>query len=207
MGTNQDYKNRALQALEGNWSDACIVTLIYLLIAGVLSDGFTYFMSPEMSIGTTVMWAVLCAPLGWSLVTMFLTLVRDWKSRLTVSNLFEGYHDFGRIMTTYLLMYVFLFLWTLLLIVPGIIKSFSYAMTPYILKDNPNMRDNEAIELSMRMMEGHKWELFWLYLSFIGWFLLSLLTLGIGFIFLLPYVYASVANFYEDLKAQQNGRF
>lgn len=93
-------------------------------------------------------------------------------------------------------------LWSLLLIIPGIVKACSYAMTPYILYDNPKLQGNAAIELSMRMMRGHKMKLCVLYLSFIGWFLLCILTLGIGFLWLKPYVQASKAAFYEDVKEE-----
>jgi uncharacterized membrane protein len=75
-------------------------------------------------------------------------------------------------------------------------------MTFYILADEPNLRPQEAIQRSREMMRGHKWRLFMLYLSFIGWYLLALLTFGIGYIFLEPYVQQSVANFYEDLKTR-----
>lgn len=89
---------------------------------------------------------------------------------------------------------------------PGIIKAFSYAMTPFILRDHPDLRYNGAIELSMAMMRGHKADLFWLYLSFIGWFLLCILTLGIGYFWLEPYMTSSMANFYEEVKAEFEGR-
>ncbi|MDA3931506.1 MAG: DUF975 family protein, partial [Tenericutes bacterium] len=101
---------------------------------------------------------------------------------------------------TYILRSIFVFLWTLLLIIPGIIKSFSYAMTFYILADNPDLEPTEAIRQSQEMMSGNKWRLFKLYFSFIGWYILAALTFGIGYIFLEPYVQMSVANFYEDLK-------
>ena len=102
---------------------------------------------------------------------------------------------------TLLLRGVYTFLWTLLLIVPGIVKSLSYAMTPFILKDNPKASYDKAIIYSMRLMQGHKMDLFVLYLSFIGWFILSCLTLGIGFVFLVPYCQMSLARFYEEVKA------
>ena len=88
----------------------------------------------------------------------------------------------------------------MLLFIPGYIKAFSYAMTPYILKDNPEMKNNAAIEESMRMMDGHKLELFMLDLSFIGWVILSILTCGIGLLWLIPYINMAHVNFYEDLK-------
>lgn len=93
-----------------------------------------------------------------------------------------------------------------LLIIPGIVKSYSYALTPYILKDHPELKFNAAIEESMRMMNGYKMKLFLLDLSFIGWALLTILTFGIGVLFLEPYVSASRAAFYEDLKAELSGR-
>lgn len=116
--------------------------------------------------------------------------------------MFEGYNKelFSRVLTTTLLYYVYVFLWSLLLLIPGCIKSYSYAMTPYILKDNPEMKNNAAIEESMRMMDGHKLELFLLDLSFIGWAILSILTCCIGFLWLVPYMNMARVNFYEDLK-------
>ena len=105
-----------------------------------------------------------------------------------------------------LLMGVYVFLWTLLLIVPGVVKALSYAMTPFILNDKPELSANETIELSMEMMEGRKMDLFLLYLGFLGWALLCILTLCIGFLWLEPYVYAATAAFYEDVKADYESR-
>ena len=103
-------------------------------------------------------------------------------------------------------MTVYTLLWTLCLIVPGIIKSFSYALTPFILNERPELSADEAIELSMKMMDGHKMDMFLLYLSFIGWYLLALLTCCIGFLWLMPYIYTTQAAFYEDVKAEYESR-
>ena len=99
------------------------------------------------------------------------------------------------------LMMLFVSLWTLLFIIPGIVKAFSYSMTPYILEEHPELSANEAIDHSRAMMKGHKFDLFWLLLSFIGWGFLCLFTFGIGFLWLTPYMNTSVAAFYEDVKA------
>ena len=99
------------------------------------------------------------------------------------------------------LMRLFIALWMLLLIIPGIVKMFSYAMTPYILEENPELSANEAIDRSRAMMKGHKFDLFWLYLSFLGWIILSFFTLGIGLLWLAPYIQTAHAAFYEDVKA------
>jgi uncharacterized membrane protein len=95
---------------------------------------------------------------------------------------------------------LFIFLWMLLLYVPGIIKGYSYAMTPYILANCPNVEAKQALKLSMRMMWGHKWELFVLNLSFIGWILLSGLTLHIlGVVFVFPYLSITNAGYFSEL--------
>ena len=143
---------------------------------------------------------ILALPLTWGYQTLFLGAVRGGE--VTAKDMFEGYNKelFSRVLTTTLLYYVYVFLWSLLLLIPGCIKSYSYAMTPYILKDNPEMKNNAAIEESMRMMDGHKLELFLLDLSFIGWAILSILTCCIGFLWLVPYMNMARVNFYEDLK-------
>jgi uncharacterized membrane protein len=99
------------------------------------------------------------------------------------------------------LVMLFTFLWSLLFIIPGIVKCFSYSMTPFILEEHPELGANEAIDHSRAMMKGHKFDLFWLYLSFIGWGILCIPTLGIGTFWLIPYMQTAQASFYEDVKA------
>lgn len=103
---------------------------------------------------------------------------------------------------TGLLSGIYTFLWTLLLIVPGIIKGLSYAMALYIVSDNPEIGCDEAIERSMAMMRGHKMRLFLMQLGMIGWSLLSLLTLGIAMLWIVPYYQTVFANFYLEIKAE-----
>ena len=91
------------------------------------------------------------------------------------------------------------FLWTLLLIIPGIIAGYSYAMTQYILAENPELSASEALESSKEMMTGNRWRLFCLQFSFIGWDLLAALTLGIGNLWLNPYKQAATAAFYREI--------
>ena len=108
--------------------------------------------------------------------------------------------EISKIILLYLLVNLYLFLWTLLFIIPGIIKSFSYAMTYFIINDHPEYSLNQAITESRRMMDGHKMEYFILCLSFIGWFILSCITLGIGFLWLIPYFYTTSAAFTKRLQ-------
>lgn len=195
-----DLKNRALASLRSNWADAVIVTLVFYLICGAITHGiFFYGNRDEMRLTLYVIEALLYGPIAWAFIVMFLDFIRGEK--LGIGKLFDGYREnWLHIFTTYLLVEIYTFLWTLLFIVPGIIKALSYSQTFFILKDNPELSNNAAIEKSMRMMKGHKMELFTLYLSFIGWAILSLLTLGIGFLLLVPYISTTLAHFYEQLK-------
>lgn len=92
------------------------------------------------------------------------------------------------------------FLWFLLFIIPGIVKSYAYRMVPYILADNPNIGSKRAIELSNKMTYGHKFDMFVLDLSFLGWYLLGILALVIGTLFVLPYENATYAELYLVLR-------
>lgn len=106
------------------------------------------------------------------------------------------------IVKTMLLTKIFIFLWTLLLIIPGIIKSYAYRMVPYILADNPNIGVRKAIALSNEMTKGHKFDMFVLDLSFIGWYLLGALALGVGVLFVMPYDNATNAELYLVLRKE-----
>lgn len=200
MDSITNYKNRALSALENKWGNFVLITFVYGFIIGITQILSGDKDSPAILHLIGLVLFILALPLTWGFQTLFLGAVRGGEA--TAKDMFEGYNKelFSRVLTTTLLYYVYVFLWSLLLLIPGCIKAYSYAMTPYILKDNPEMKNNAAIEESMRMMDGHKLELFLLDLSFIGWALLSLLTCGIGFLWLTPYMNMARVNFYEDLK-------
>ena len=200
MDSITNYKNRALSALENKWGNFVLITFVYGFIIGITQVLSGDKDSPAILHLIGLVLFILALPLTWGYQTLFLGAVRGGEA--TAKDLFEGYNKelFSRVLTTTLLYYVYVFLWSLLLLIPGCIKAYSYAMTPYILKDNPEMKNNAAIEESMRMMDGHKLELFLLDLSFIGWALLSLLTCCIGFLWLVPYMNMARVNFYEDLK-------
>lgn len=98
---------------------------------------------------------------------------------------------------------IFTFLWSLLFIIPGIIKYYGYSMTPFIIADEPDIDFMEAIKKSQELMRGHKFRLFKLQLSFIGWFLLGALAFGIGLFFVYPYYQLAHANFYLDIRPKK----
>ena len=202
MDSNQGYKNRALASLEGKWSTAVILSLIYF----ALSEGISFVVTKPMGDGaisysTQGFWELVCLPLGWGFTIYFLNLIRN--SDIKYERLFDGYKDFVRVFLAMFLCVLALVIGCLILIVPGIIAALMFSQVEYILKDDKEISAMDALMKSMKMMEGHKMELFWLILSFIGWFLLSCLTLGIGFLFLAPYFNTTMAHYYEDLKAEQ----
>ena len=138
-------------------------TLPYRIMESVASSSFSLI-------------ALLLLPLGFGYTVLFFFVIRGIK--LDFARLFDGFKDYGRILGTMLLTTVYTFLWTLLLVIPGIMKSYSYAMTLFILKDYPELQYDAAIEKSMAMMSGRKMKMFLLDLSFIGWAILCCVTLG-----------------------------
>lgn len=200
MKSSAAYRDAAWNSLSGNWGSAVVFTLVYFVIAciaGVIDGALT--------LGSSVVTILLTAPVTYSYNIMFLDNQRSGKA-FDVQALFEGYNDYLRITGTYLLMCVYIFLWTLLLVVPGIIKSISYSQTLYVLRDEPSLTYNGAIERSMAMMEGHKMDYFLLILSFIGWYILGIISLGIGFLWINPYVSRTMAIYYEDLKSEYENK-
>ena len=171
---NSELRAQAREALQGNWVMAAVAALIYSAIVSATS----YLPL----VGTLL----VGLPVAYGFTILMFSVIKGAKD-IDLGILFEGFKDYSRIMGTVVLVFIYTFLWSLLLIIPGIIKHYSYAMTPYILKEEPEMK------------------LFMLDLSFIGWAILCLFTFGIGFFFLQPYMQASHAAFYEDLKAQQGG--
>ncbi len=185
-----EIKKNAKAQLNGNWGLSIGVYILTMVILGAVS--FTF-------VGTIL----IGGPMMIGLTTYFVHLVR--KQNNDFNDIFSGFNNFVRNFLYYLLSSIYIFLWSLLFIIPGIIKALSYSMAPYIIYDNPNIDANDAITQSKEMMKGHKWELFCLYLSFIGWLLLSVLTFGILYmVYVGPYMMTAQANFYEQLKAQQN---
>lgn len=228
MKENQNYKNEGLAALKGNWAQAVLAMLVCVLIicacemasigwlmkngggvpaAGDMQAVQSYLGGAFFRMTLTYLLIFLVVgPLLVGLVNALKELVFSGDGKI-VSNSFKiGYGNYWRHVWGFLLRGIFIFLWSLLLIVPGIIKSLSYAMTFYILRDRPELSVNQAINLSKDMMYGHKFDLFYLYLSFIGWILLCILTLGIGILWVYPYIEAAQASFYADVKADYEAR-
>ena len=211
MRTNQEYKNAALAALKGNWAPAVVATIVFFAIAMAISGGqsglqFVLPLTPgalEAILGAGMVLSFLViGPLEIGYYNSTRVLYENGDNNLTTNIFNLGFKNYIHNVWGYFLMVIFILLWTCLLFIPGIIMAFAYAMTPYILVDNPEMKAIDAIRKSRSMMKGHKFDLFFLELSFIGWILLSILTLGIGLLWLVPYMQASIAAFYNDLKME-----
>ena len=190
MTTNQDLMTLARQQLKGMWALGVGVTVITFAISGVLS------LIPKVG---WIINIIIAGPLMIGVVMFYLTVAQK-QSAPRVGQIFEGFNYFGAGFVAFLLMTIFILLWTLLLIIPGILAGLSYAMTYFILAENPQTRGLEAIRKSKAMMKGYRWKLFCLGLRFIGWLILGILSLGIGFLWINPYFWTSLANFYIDIK-------
>jgi len=185
MTPNAELMRRARQSLKGQWGLAVGANLVFGLILSVASNV------------CSIAQLIIGGPMELGREILFLRISRRADARF--GQLFDGFQNFGSALGAYLLMLIFVFLWTLLLIIPGIIAALSYSMTFFIMADDPGVDPLEAIRRSKRLMYGNKWKLFCLYWRFFGWFLLCLLSFGIGFLWLQPYVLVTTAQFYDDL--------
>ena len=213
MQLNSELRAQARERLEGQWGTFVLMTFLMLVIQTILQipgyiGSLLEILSPENVLASlsfsniSNILSLLALPLSWGLTVSLLRNHRE--ESMDLENLFDGFRGgrYTRVFCALFLVNLFTFLWALLLIIPGIMKAFSYALTPYILLDEPELTARQAITRSCEIMEGRRWKLFCLYLSFIGWGILSLLTFGIGFLWLVPYMNASVAAFYEDARAE-----
>lgn len=207
MKSNQYYKNEALSALRGNWANALVATIILVALALFFSSNDainSYYqrivINPFIGYSLSFVSLFVLLPLAVGYSNSMRVLLETGDNRLTNNSFSLAFGNWLHVVWGMILSTIYIFLWTLLLIIPGIIKSYSYALTPYILVEHPEMSANEAIEESMRLMDGHKFDLFYLQLSFIGWAILSILSLGLGVFWLIPYQMTAQAAFYRDIK-------
>lgn len=178
----------ARESLKGKWGTAIGTFIIYSLITGAAG---------ALKTPGTLVSLLIGGPFALGIASFSLNLARGREARL--EQLFGGFDRFATAAGAYLLMLLFIFLWTLLFIVPGIIAALSYAMTFYIISDNPDIRAEDALKKSKVMMEGYKLKLFYLCLRFFLLSLLCILTLGIGFFWLVPFMHVTMAKFYDDI--------
>jgi len=175
-------KRSAKEAMKQQWGTAIGATFLTSLIVGFIS--------------------IFGLPLQ---VSMYGTMHKIYKrEKADIGAMFNGFgENYLRKLGGMLLAALFTWLWLLLFIIPGIVKGIAYSMTAFILAEYPNVTASDAIKLSMRMTKGYKGEIFVMYLSFIGWQLLSVLTLGIlSIVYVSPYMYTTYGGYYEELKKE-----
>lgn len=227
MWIRLDLKTNAKIAFRRNYWTCVAVSILAALLSGELSNGtngakesFRNVMENNQSYMSPIVSAVVFSGflavgvIGILFVIFVGNIIKIGRSRYFMENrehptkasqLFFGFRN-GRYANTAITMFLkglYVFLWSLLLVVPGIIKDYAYRLVPYILSENPNMNKAQALRLSEQMMYGHKMEAFILDLSFLGWHILGMFTCGILEIFYVsPYVDATNAEFYAAVKSE-----
>ena len=214
------HKSTAKLALSGNWALAVGVSVVAALLGGLVCgsnvslttdiDSDVLQMLPPFVISYLRIVTPIALVLGiiqWIVggtirlgYCRFLLNLHDCK-KASIGDLFSQFDRFGDGFCLALLQGLFVFLWSLLFVIPGIVATYRYAMAPFILTEHPGMRASDAIDASKYMMRGYKMDLFILDLSFIGWGFLCILTLGIGNLWLNPYQNMAYTAFYRELSA------
>lgn len=188
--TRAELKAMAKEQIKGNIGKLFVCFLIIFAI------GFVCGLIPM--IGSMAASIILTPVFGLSLCMMYLKLTK--KEEIGVGDVFNGFSYTGKAIWLNIIVAFFTMLWSCLFVIPGIIKKYAYSMSTYILADNPELTAREALSKSKEMMNGHKWDLFVLQLSFFWWYLLGSVTFGLAYIYVIPYMSATIANFYNSIK-------
>ncbi len=214
---SSDYRYLAREKLAGNWGIAVLVSFLAALLGGISTGGSINIDTEDIKPMMDIDWIqpILSAFLTYASIASIVSFVIGGVVELGYCSFHLNLHDgrpvavndlFSHFSTNFgggfclrLLTGLYIALWSMLFIIPGIVKGYSYAMAPYIMAEHPEMGTNECITESRRMMDGHKFDLFCLDLSFLGWEILCIFTLGIGNLFLVPYQQAARAVFYRTL--------
>lgn len=177
--------------------------LLGTIVAASLIGGITSSIKIDSTVGSFTL------SIGGGILTFFMEIGLIKYMTAFINNkpynfdmIFSKFKDWKQTIIVYLHQFAMILLWTLLLIVPGIIKAYAYSLVTYILAEDSSISSKDALELSEKMMDGHKGDLFVFELSFIGWHILSILTLGILYIWLIPYQQTATTKFLLDIKEE-----
>lgn len=194
--TRAELKSRAKAQLGGgifkdNWLYAVIVILIQGALVGAING------IPGVG---TVASIIIGGPITYGVAKLFLKQARDGQ-KMDIGQIFDGFKDdFGGTLLLGFLQTLFILLWGLLFIIPGIVKAYGYSMSFMLKADHPDYDWRTCLDESQKMMQGHKMELFILDLSFIGWLIVGALCLGVGDLWVAAYMQAAHTQFYENLR-------
>jgi len=187
--TRAELKSMAKEQIRGNVWKLLLMSIVIYAVSFALF--FLPLIGPIISFIITPAFSV-------SLCAVYLKLSKSEKT--SIGDVFSQFDNTGRALWLSVLITIFTFLWSILLIIPGIIKSYSYSMAYYVLADNPELTAREALRKSKEIMNGHKFELFILLLSFFFWHILGYITFGLAYIYIIPYINATTTNFYNSIK-------
>lgn len=182
-------KQQARNELVHIFAEPWLLALLMCLISDLLLF---------LSVYTIIGFFLLMGPLTYGLIKYFVKLHK--KQEPLINDVFSAFAE--RFQDSFLLGFlemIFIMLWSLLFVVPGIVKSYSYSMSQYLLLEDPSLDWRQAHEKSRQMMYGHKFELFILDLSFLGWYIVGILCFGFGVLWVIPYHQATKVNFYLAL--------
>ena len=194
---NPTLLRAARESLKGKWGVAILTFLIYTLFTS--ATGSVY--SSGSNITFSLLNLIIGGPFALGAAIFSLSISRGKEPML--EQIFQGFDRFSDAFVAYLLIVVYVLLWTLLFIIPGIIAALGYSMTFFIMTDDTLIKPQEALKKSKSMMNGYKMKLFYLCLRFFLLSLLCILTLGIGFLWLIPYVHVTLAKFYDDINGNE----
>ena len=223
------FKNEAKKDLQGKWQTFsmavifnCViflfvfirsVTSIIFLLANDLElfeiplffNGLSEFFSNDIvSILFDVVSFFIASPLVYAMSVMALKVANN--KEIEFNNIYDGFRNYKSVIVLCFVENIYIMLWTLLFIIPGIVKGISYSMSYFIMAEHPDMTATEILKESERLMQGHKWEYCMLMLDFSGWILLSVVTLDLSSIYSSPYLYTAQAEFYQYIKHYKNSR-
>lgn len=219
----RDFRARAREALQGKWGVAVGLFLVATLLSGSMGDGNSgsmvqlvaqmgkeglvripnrvlqeYWVTAQtLATVALLLQLFLGGVIAMGMARFGLNLLD--RREASFSDLFSNFHRLGAGIAMTVLRGVFVYLWSLLLVIPGIVAQYRYALMPYLMAEYPDLGAMDAMRESKRLMMGNKWRLFCLQMSFLGWVLLSALTMGVGMLWVTPYIEVSRAAFYREI--------
>lgn len=193
MFNRAELKQLAKSQLNGKWGSGVLITFVYFLVS---------FGINILSLIPVLGWIasfIVSLVLEVGLIIAYLNFVKG-GNELEVGDMFKGFNDFGKSLGIMLWTILWLILWFFVFIIPFFIKVLAYSQGVYIIANNPNVKVKDALKISIKMTDGYKWKIFVMGLSFLGWILLGCLSLGIGFLWIIPYMNTTFANLFYKLK-------
>ena len=206
------YRESARETLDGRWNETALMAVVIFVLMLLFNvapsvivtviEATSWGMTVD-SIGLVITLLVV-GPLEFAMYSTLLAMKRGTLEETPVSSMLKIFTgDWQRFVITMVLQTVIISIASFFTLgILGIILALAYGMTPFLLRDYPDLTPREALRMSREMMRGYKWDLFLLELSFIGWILVSILTLGIGLLWVMPYMNVAEAYFYDDLKEE-----